>query len=66
MKQTLKLSLYAILPLLFFGLVYLIFSFYNVDMNMNNWDEKVRGVCSLCGSIMFMAGILMAYEINNN
>jgi len=56
--------LYWILPILGFGIMYLGGCFCEVSFNISIWDEKMRGVVGIFGSIFFVTGLFIAAIFN--
>lgn len=65
LKQILGISLYALLPLVFFAVIYLVAGFYYMDLNPHNWDEGTKLLIALEGLVVMIAGGLVAGFINS-
>ena len=66
LKQILGISLYALLPLVFFAVIYLMAGFFYMDLDPHKWSEGTRLLIALEGLVMMVAGALVAGYINNS
>lgn len=59
-------ALYVVLPVGFFAVIHLFFSYMAWDINPSNWHLEARFWSAFLGLIAFVVGILAASDICSN
>ena len=65
LNQILGISLYALLPLWFFAVLYAMTGFYYMDLNARNWTASTRLLIAVEGLVVMAGGVLLAWGINS-
>lgn len=65
LKQILGISLYALLPAVFFATLYSMAAFYYMDFDPHKWSESTRLLIALEGLVAIIAGAVTAGFINS-
>lgn len=65
LQQILGISLYVLLPLVFFAVLYAMAGFYYMDLDPHKWSESTRFFIALEGLVMMAAGVAVAVYINS-
>jgi hypothetical protein len=65
LQQILGISLYALLPLVFFAVLYAMAGFYYMDLNARNWTASIRLLIAMEGLVVMAGGALLAWGINS-
>jgi hypothetical protein len=64
LQQILGISLYALLPLVFFAVLYAMAGFYYMDLDPHKWSESTRLLIAIEGLLVMGLGVLVAVYIN--
>jgi hypothetical protein len=65
-KKRMRNALYILLPLCFFAVIHLLFSYGNWELNPKYWSETARVMSAFVGLIVAALGIFTAYSINED
>jgi hypothetical protein len=65
LQQILGISLYALLPLVFFAVLYGMAGFYYMDLDPHKWSESTRLLIAIEGVVMMGVGVGVAAYINS-